>query len=54
MEIVKIISEHKRLKVNRTDGRNITRVKPGMKRVQAIVKIKGEGRVTRHIDIPKK
>ncbi len=54
MEIVKIISTHKRLKVNRLgNDYKITHVKEGMRRVMAIVNIGGE-MVTRHIEVPLK
>jgi|6_EtaG_2_1085325.scaffolds.fasta_scaffold09838_2 hypothetical protein len=54
MTVIQIISEHKRLpKRTRTAPHgNITTVKDGYKRVQAIVKEHG-ALVTRHIDIVK-
>lgn len=45
MEVVQIISEWKKFRID-------NRPRPGMKRVQAIVKVKGE-LFTRHIEIQK-
>jgi len=54
MEIVQIISEHKRARGHYVGNRYIPAVpiRQGCKRVQAIVKIDGQ-KLTRHIDIPK-
>lgn len=50
MKIVKIISEHKKIK--RTGSPNFSYPKPGMKRVMAVVEDRGRT-FTRHLDVPK-
>ena len=56
MKIIQIISENKRLKLNRYRGTlgsyTIPPLQKGHKRVEAIIEI-NEQRVTRHIDIRK-
>lgn len=56
MEIVQIISTHKRARGRMIEPGRIEparRIAPGHKRVEAIVRIKGQGLFTRHIDVPK-
>lgn len=54
MEIIKIISEHKKIRINirREMAMQNTPVAPGYKRVEAIVRDKGR-LFTRHIDVKK-
>ena len=56
IEVVKIISEYKAKALSRrttVEGREARRPSPGMKRVQAAVRIDGGPIVTRHINVPK-
>ena len=56
IEVVKIVSEHKGKSLSRrtsVEGRGARRPSPGMKRVQAAVRIDGGPIVTRHINVPK-
>lgn len=52
-EIVKVISEHKKIRTTRADGGQATRPTAGKKRVMASVRIDGGYPVTRHLDISK-
>ncbi len=49
MDIIKIISEHKKPKRFKYDGSAATRVKIGFRRVMATF----TGGITRHVDVPK-
>jgi hypothetical protein len=56
MEVIKIISQHKRARGRMGEHgfyHPPVAIKPGHKRVEAIVRIKGMGLFTRHIDIQK-
>lgn len=54
MEVVRIISEHKKRNGHQELGYTYTRPAQGMKRVEAICKIAGRrGTFTRHLDVAK-
>lgn len=53
MEVISIVSEHKKRSGRQEAGYTYAAPAHGKKRVQAIVRLQGKGIVTRHIDIPK-
>lgn len=54
VEVVKIISEHKKIKTfNPSSGLAVKRPTHGNRRVQAIVRLQNGELVTRHLDVAK-